>query len=303
MKERIMEFISTTATAVQKLKRLAKARRRASGTSLGVALDAVAKEHGYAHWKHVTLCLEQTARLNSSNRLPESLKDVLNQAAKDNPASPSSQRAFTQGFTFALDVKDAEQLSSTSEYVECEDGWYLAAKDIWQELVHCHDDETGVTLFETQSPEDLVTTMLDDLQNYRFFRYLGERVPASIEEAYKQIRQVSFFPPTHIWLGGQFIDLAKIPEIRIDGQVVLSTMAGTTARLSDNGLQRFEKLSQLMTAEERALFDTMTTQEQNFWLLQLEKATPLGQSKYTPVHSSVECKRPRVDVLAAESAG
>ncbi|MCF1443234.1 hypothetical protein ACI2VK_14990 [Ralstonia nicotianae] len=283
-----MEFISTTATAVQKLKRLAKALRRASGTSLGVAQDAVAKEHGYAHWKHVTVCLEQTARLSSSNRLPESLKDLLNQAAKDNPASPSSQRAFTQGFIFALDVKDAEQLSLTSEYVECEDAWHLAAKDIWQELVHCHDDETGTTLFDTQSPEDLVTTVLDDLQNYRFFRYLGERVPASLEEAYKQIRQVSYFPPTHIWLSGRFIDLAKIPEIQIDGQVVLSTTASTTARSSDNARQRFEKLSQLMTAEERALFDKMTTPEQKFWLLQLEKATPLGQSKYMPVHSSVD---------------
>ncbi|CBJ50985.1 hypothetical protein [Ralstonia solanacearum] len=282
-----MEFISTTATAVQKLKRLAKARCRASSASLGVALDAVAKEHGYAHWKHVTVCLEQTTHLNRGNRLPESLKNILNQAAKDNPASPGSQRAFDQGFVFALDVKDAEQLSATSEHVECDDGWYLAAKDVWQELIHSCDEETGTTLFETQSSEDLATTVLDDLENYRFFRYLGERVPASLEEAYKQIRQVSFFPPTHIWLCGRFIDLAKIPEIQIDGQVVLSSTVGSTAYSSDNGLRRLEKLNQLLTVNERALFDKMTTQEQDFWLLQLEKATPLGQSKHMPVHSSV----------------
>ncbi|WP_439890927.1 hypothetical protein ACS7SF_17490 [Ralstonia sp. 25C] len=282
-----MEFISTTATAVQKLKRLAKARSKASNISLTAAREAVAKEHGYAHWKHVTVCLEQTAHLNSNNRLPELLKNILNQAAKDNPSSPASRRAFGQGFVFALDVKDAEQLSATSEYVECEDGWYLAAKDICQELIHCRNDETGTTLFETQSPEDLATTVLDDLENYKFFRYLGEQVPASLEEAYKQIRQVSFFPPTHIWLGGRFIDLAMIPEIKVDGEVVLSTTMGSAVRPSDSVLSRLEKISQLLTAEERVLFEKMTTQEQDFWLFQLDKATPLGQSKYTPVHSSV----------------
>lgn len=282
-----MEFISTTATAVQKLKRLAKARSKASNISLTAAREAVAKEHGYAHWKHVTVCLEQTAHLNSSNRLPELLKNILNQAAKDNPSSPASQRAFGQGFVFALDVKDAEQLSATSEYVECEDGWYLAAKDIWQELIHCRDDETGTTLFETQSPEDLATTVLDELENYKFFRYLGEHIPASLEEAYKQIRQVSFFPPTHIWLRRRFIDLAMIPEIKIDGEVVLSTTMGSAVRPSDSVLNRLEKISQLLTEEERVLFEKMTTQEQDFWLFQLEKATLLGQSKYTPIHSSV----------------
>lgn len=49
MKERIMEFISTTATLAEKLKRLAKALRKTTGTSLAVALDVVAEQHGYEH--------------------------------------------------------------------------------------------------------------------------------------------------------------------------------------------------------------------------------------------------------------
>ena len=287
MKERTMEFISTTATAAEKLKRLAKTLRKTTGTSLAVALDAVAKQHGYGHWKHVTVCFEQTVSLSRSKPLPDSLKDLLDRAATRHPASVESQKAFAQGFVFAMDVKNAEELSLTSEYAECEDGWYLAARDLWRGLVHYRDDETGTTLFETQSPEDLASTALDDLQNYRLFRYFGAAAPTSLEEAYKQARQLSFFPPTHIWLGGRFIDIGEVPEIRADGQVVLFTTPGFTVLPSDDKRSRYEKFGHLLNAAERALFDRMTMQEQDSLLFQLEKQTPVGQARYQPVHSSV----------------
>lgn len=287
IQERTMEFIFTTATAAEKLKRLAKTLRRTTGTSLAVALDAVAKRHNYEHWKHLTVCLEQTASASRSKPLPESLKDLLDRAATRKPALAESQKAFAQGFVFAMDVKDAEELSLTSEYAECDDGWYLAARDLWRGLVHYRDDETGTTLFETQSPEDLASTALDDLQNYRLFRYLGSTTPTSLEEAYKQTSKLSFFPPTHIWLGGKFIDIGEAPEIRVDGQVVLSTSPGFTVLPSDDKRTRYEKFGHLLNAAERALFDRMTAQEQDSLLFQLEKQTPIGQARYKPVQRSV----------------
>ena len=287
MKERIMEFIPTTATAAEKLKRLAKTLRKTTRTSLAVAQDTVAKQHGYEHWKHVTVCLEQTVSASRCKPLPQSLKDLLDQAATRKPASAGSQTAFAQGFVFAMDVKDAQELSQTSEYAECDDGWYLAAKDLWRGLVHYRDDETGTTLFETLSSEDLTTTALDDLQNYRLFRYVGAVAPTSLEDAYKQTSQLSFFPPTHIWLGGRFIDLGEVPEIQVDGQVVLSNTPGFTVLPPDDKRTRFEKFGHLLNAAERTLFDKMTAQEQEFFLFQLEKQTPIGQARYKPVHSSV----------------
>ena len=43
-----------TATAVEKLKRLAKQHRDRTGLPLGLSLDVVARESGYANWKRVT---------------------------------------------------------------------------------------------------------------------------------------------------------------------------------------------------------------------------------------------------------
>ena len=73
----------------------------------------------------------------------------------------------------------------------------------------------------------------------------------------------------------------------MDGQVVLSTTPSFTVLPSDDKRTRFEKFGHLLNAEERALFDRMTTQEQDSLLFQLEKQTPVGQSRYQSVQSSV----------------
>ncbi|SEM04671.1 hypothetical protein SAMN05518845_11581 [Variovorax sp. YR750] len=60
-----MAFIHTTATAVEKLKQRAKQLRKASGTTIPLASfqDEVAKQAGYHHWKHVTVCLAKSTEI------------------------------------------------------------------------------------------------------------------------------------------------------------------------------------------------------------------------------------------------
>lgn len=229
-----MEFISTTATAVEKLKRLAKILRKTSKTSLAIAQDEIAKQKGYLHWKHVTVCQEQTALLRQSKPLPDELAAFLNESAEGNPILSETQKAFDQGFVFAMDIKDAQDLALQGDYAELEDGWQVAAWDLWRSLIHSRDDATGTTLFETRTQDELLDIVLDDQPNYRFFRFTGATIPASLEAAYKAILQMSFFPPTHIWLGGKFIDIGEISEIRVDGRVVLSNVAGSRVLLSSN---------------------------------------------------------------------
>ena len=224
--ERTMEFISTTATAADKLKRLAKTLRKSTKTSLAAALDTIAKQHGYEHWKHVTVCSEQTARNPPSQVLPTSLKNLLDRAAAYGPASPETQTAFAQGFVFAMDIKDALELSKNAKFstiAECDDGWHIAARDLWTRWSHDRDEEDGSTRFESQEPEELADGHIEEMQNYRFHRYVGTSAPATLEQAYKHVMELSFFPPTHIWLAGKFIDLGDVSEITVDARVVFST--------------------------------------------------------------------------------
>lgn len=229
-----MEFIPTTATAAEKLNDLAKTLRKTTKISLAVALDTVAKQHGYQHWKHVTLCQEWTTAPRKTKPLPDEIEAFLYESAAVNPILRDTQEAFYQGFVFAMDIKDAQDLVLQGDYEELEDGWQVAARDLWHSLIHRRDDETGTTLYETRAQDELLHIVLDDESNYRFFRFTGATIPASLEAAYKAILQMSFFPSTHIWLGGKFIDIGEIPEIRVDGRVVLSNVAGRGVLLSSN---------------------------------------------------------------------
>ncbi|MBH2018482.1 MAG: hypothetical protein I8H91_02730 [Burkholderiales bacterium] len=57
-----MQIQTISATALEKLKRLAKQRRDSTGQSLNQSLEAIAQEAGYASWKQVTV--------RASNHLP-----------------------------------------------------------------------------------------------------------------------------------------------------------------------------------------------------------------------------------------
>jgi len=71
-----MHHIHTTATAVEKLKRSAKARRDSHNCLLAEALDAVAVQAGYTGWKHVTQCAAVT-RVGAVQLLPPRHRHLL----------------------------------------------------------------------------------------------------------------------------------------------------------------------------------------------------------------------------------
>ena len=57
----LMKLIPTTATAVEKLKKLANTIKRTEGIPHLAALECAAQQSGYESWFHVQWCLKQTA--------------------------------------------------------------------------------------------------------------------------------------------------------------------------------------------------------------------------------------------------
>lgn len=219
-----MEFIYTTVTGAEKLKRLAKRRRKDSGTSLAAALDIVAKEQGYANWKHVTQCLEQSKSVSAASRpLPSRLAEFLSDVASNSPPSIESRAAFERGLVFALDVKHAQEEVMAPDIVECEDAKPLAAADIWKVLVHTAWDDADAPLADRLQGDDLLQLALDDLADYRLFRYAGVESLVSLDDTFARVLGRFFFPPSHVWLNGKFFDMADVHEVRVEGRVVYSS--------------------------------------------------------------------------------
>lgn len=54
-------------------------------------------------------------------------------------------------------------------------------------------------------------------------------IPASLEEAYGQAVELSFFSPTHFWFGGKFIEIGGAPVFQADGRVSFPSMRGFAA--------------------------------------------------------------------------
>ncbi|MGN6828950.1 hypothetical protein [Paucibacter sp. M5-1] len=228
-----MNFIPTTATAAEKLKRLAKQQRKASGTSLGVALESVAHAHGYSSWKHVTECLEQSKRLPGARpALPAVLAAYLRELNARQPVSDIDQEAFRHGLVFAMDVKDVDGVALGAELAECDDVWPLAASDLWNQFVHAKDHEDGVALVDKLPPSDLLTAAQEELTNYRLFRYTGSDVPSSLEMAFRNVFGQFFFAPRMVWMKGTFIDMEEAREVQVAGHSVYSSRPNTRTESS-----------------------------------------------------------------------
>lgn len=239
--ERILQLIPTSATAAEKLKRLAKTQRKGTGSSLAAALDAVAIEHGYTNWKHVTWCKEQGkpagAAVVSIRPLPGLLAQFLNEVIGYEPPAQETKRAFQSGLVFAVDVKNADDVALGDDVVACDDGASIAAGDVWTVLVNSKDNETGAPLLQHLDDEALLEVAREDLMNYRFFRYTGAHVPASLDDAFAKVFGRSFFPPMYVWLSGTFIDMGDVPEVRVDGRVVYASISGGDFRSSSSTQQ------------------------------------------------------------------
>jgi len=253
-----LNLILTTSTAAEKLHRLAKQRRKTHPTSLAVALDTIAREHGYHHWKHVKDCVEQTRSLPAASKpLPSILADFL--AAQENSDStiPVSRGALESGLVIALDTKHAQDVAWPDDFVECEEVKPIAAQQIWASLIH-QTDEGGDSMAQRLQGESLLEQALDYLSDLRLFRFSGNSalLPASLDEVFSLVLRKTFFPPTHVWLRGQFHDMAYQQDLKVDGrQIYISNGTGSSAlRVSaaDGGEGRSLEISAPMKEEARA---------------------------------------------------
>ena len=86
--ESMMDYSKTTATAVEKMRAQARARRKETGQTLTVCREEIARDNGYPNWQAVTLFAKLYARSRSSdptlsNELTEKYRSICAGIGKD----------------------------------------------------------------------------------------------------------------------------------------------------------------------------------------------------------------------------
>lgn len=178
--------IIISSSEVEKLKQKARKLKNDSGIPHHQALDQVAQKAGFNHWHHVS---------ESSNSF-----------------KPTEQ-AYFFGVIIAMDVKDAMDFRDpTGLFVEDELAFALCADDIYHYIREADDDP--------HYEEDKKEWMMEDLMNFTFFRLTAPKIPDSVDEVVKMVRDCSFWPPVFIWHKGAFQESPSDKAFDEQGNVV-----------------------------------------------------------------------------------
>jgi len=58
------------------------------------------------------------------------------------------------------------------------------------------------------------------MEEVAFYRFEGDDIPTSVEDALSVIGPCSFWPPLFMWLRGQYYDLSNEPAKDSEGNIV-----------------------------------------------------------------------------------
>ena len=259
-----MHLFPITKTRAQKVEREAKRLRKLNpALKHPQSLDQAAQQHGFLHWKHVTLCRIEGEKASRKAPLTKRMQRILVQAAKLYPVSADTSNAFAGGLVVAVDIKDADRLVSSPMCAEVADGWPAAAADIWPAMLFGRKSERPK---EAEDQSDL--KVLDDFTCLRFFRV---NMVSDESTSPKSIEQRFGVPIQWCWIRGT-LNRAK------------------TGEWVGQERTRFERFRHLIDAPSLSFIAKEPPRLADDSAFLYEKMTPLGSLRYRPVSSSVEVR-------------
>jgi hypothetical protein len=182
-------IIFTPSNNVEKLKQKARKLRKDLGLTHHEALDQVAKKYHYHHWHHVTEMAAITA---------------------------PTEEAYRNGLLIAFDLKEADLDSDF--FIETEIARFFCEDELWTAYLEIEDVEDPD--FLDLPEEEQRSYFMETFESLAFYRFTGEKIPGSVEDALKLISEISFWPPEYIWLNGKLCETYGAPATDQDGNIV-----------------------------------------------------------------------------------
>lgn len=259
-----MHLFPITKTRAQKVEREAKRLRKLNPALKHLqSLDQAAQQHGFLHWKHVTLCRIEGEKALQKAPLTKRMQRILVQAAKRYPVSDDASNAFAGGLVVAVDIKDAEHLVSSPMCTEIADGWPVAAADIWPVMLFGRRNERPK---EAEDKADL--KVLDDFTCLRFFRVNMVCDESTSLESLEQRFGVAL---QWCWIRGKAVHATKVEWVGPERS-------------------RFERFRHLIDAPSMSFIEKEPPHLANDSAFLYEKKTPLGSLRYKTLSSSVQVR-------------
>lgn len=172
---------------VEQLKQKARKLKRVHSMTHTEALESVAREAGFNHWKHVTESAASTA---------------------------PTERAYLDGLIVAYDLADAFE-GIGSPLVADPMARYFCERELQQVIPEWLEPEEGERPYKVVYAGELESVICEVLDELAFYRFVGSPIPSTVDDAISANGPCSFWPPLHMWLSGQYYDLSN--ELAKDG--------------------------------------------------------------------------------------
>lgn len=181
---------------VEQFKQRARKVKREQKISHQQALDVVAVQMKFHHWKHFLSWREKSAEI---------------------------EQAFYKGCVFAFD---------SGENVDLDDGTLIALERetiehlFGHELIKLHgeqvdlDSESGLLLKETHTASELKESVWEEVEGMDFYRIAPSVYFRSLKQAVKIIEDKCFWLPIMMRYRGRMIDTHSLPTRDKEGNIV-----------------------------------------------------------------------------------
>lgn len=180
------------SSLVEQFKQKARKLKRECDLTHTEALDAVAHEAGFHHWKHVAEAAASTA---------------------------PTEQAYLHGLIVAYDSKDANDGIGAPLVADSKAGYFCEC-ELRNAIPEWLEPEEGDRPYKEIYADSLAEVIDEVIEEVAFYRFEGDDIPTSVEDALSVIGPCSFWPPTFMWLRGHYYDLSNEPAKNREGNIV-----------------------------------------------------------------------------------
>ena len=109
-------------------------------------------------------------------------------------------------------------VSCNHVFIETEIARFCCEDELWTAYLEIEDVEDPD--FLDLPEEEQRRYFMETFESLVFYRFTGEKIPGSVEDALKLIGEISFWPPEYIWLNGKLCETYGAPATDQDGNIV-----------------------------------------------------------------------------------